>query len=80
MKATLEFNLDDPNDRKAHLRAVKSLDMAIVLFELIHNSEKEVFNTIENTSISVIKAVELVYEEIYAACEANNINIDELID
>ncbi len=31
MKATLEFNLNDPDDRREHLRCVKSTDMAIVL-------------------------------------------------
>jgi len=29
MKATLEFDLNDPDDRMAHFRCVKSLDMAI---------------------------------------------------
>ena len=30
-KAILEFDLNDPDDQMAHLRAVKSLDMALVL-------------------------------------------------
>ena len=40
MKATLEYNLDDPDDRMAHLRAVKSMDMACALFEITHNLHK----------------------------------------
>ena len=34
MKAILEFNLDDEDDRMAHLRCVKATDMAIVLFNI----------------------------------------------
>ncbi len=42
MKAILEFNLDDHEDRMAHLRCAKSVDMAIVLHEILHNLEKKV--------------------------------------
>jgi len=31
MKATLEFDLDDPNDRLAHIRCTKATDIYIVL-------------------------------------------------
>lgn len=34
MKATLEFDINDADDRMAHYRCVKALDMAIVLWEI----------------------------------------------
>ena len=40
MKAILEFYLDDYDDKMNHLRCVKSLNMAIVLFELMYNTDK----------------------------------------
>ena len=33
-KAILEYNLDDPQDREAHLRAVKSTDLALALWDM----------------------------------------------
>jgi hypothetical protein len=36
-KATLTFDLDDFDDRLEHLRCVKSLDMALVIWELATN-------------------------------------------
>jgi hypothetical protein len=33
MKATLQFNLEDEEDRMAHFRCVKSLDMALAMWE-----------------------------------------------
>jgi hypothetical protein len=32
MKAIIEFNLDDHEDRMAHFRCVKALDMALALW------------------------------------------------
>ena len=37
MKAIIEFNLDNPDDKMAHLRCVTSLEMALVIFECLHN-------------------------------------------
>ncbi len=34
MKAILEFNLDEEEDRLAHERCVRSLDMALALWEI----------------------------------------------
>ena len=48
MKATLSYNLNDPDDRMAHLRAVKSLDMASALFEITQNLRKKVIRKFED--------------------------------
>ena len=34
MKAILEFDLNEPDDREAHLRATLSLDMAIAIWDM----------------------------------------------
>ena len=39
-KATLEFDLNEPDDVLAHLRAVKSLDLALALWDIVHNTKK----------------------------------------
>lgn len=64
MTATLTFNLDDPDDRKAHLRCVKSLEMAIALFEIMKNSN--------------VQDIEQYQKNIQDATDG--INIDELLD
>jgi hypothetical protein len=65
MKAILEFDLDDPDDRMAHLRCVKATDMAIMLFDFFHNDCKG-FD-------------EEVGEKFASRLNENNINIEELI-
>jgi len=74
MKATLEFNLDEPEDRMAHLRCIKSTDMAIVLFDIIYNLRKEIEN------IDTDEKLNLFYDKLNAIIEEQGINIDELIN
>jgi len=40
MKATLEFDLNDADDKMAHIRCVKATDMALVLWEIQMNLNK----------------------------------------
>ena len=39
-KATLEYDLSDPDDVMEHKRAIKSLDMAMALWNIVHNTKK----------------------------------------
>lgn len=81
MKATLRFNLDDPDDRMAHFRCTKSLDMALVLFEILENTRKGIAYKIEGNNITdPYEALDLVMEKIWEDARTHNVNIDELIN
>jgi len=73
MKAILEFNLDDYDDRMAHLRCIKSTDMALVLFDVIYNFRKQIEN--ENPK----SELDLLYDKLNVLLDEHGINIDELI-
>lgn len=80
MKAKLEFDLNDPDDRQAHLRCVKSLDMALALFEILHNTKKGIGYKIEGSNITdPYEVLELVMEKIWDDAHSRGINMDELI-
>lgn len=84
MKATLEFDLNDPDDTRAHIRCVKSTNMAIVLWELQTNLKKKCEHMIEYKSINDEKfdhwdAFEIIFEQISELYEEQNINVDDLI-
>ena len=66
MTATLTFNLDDPDDRMAHLRCVKSLEMAVALFEIANNSGRFVHD-IEQYKQEIMNAI-------------GDLNVEELIN
>lgn len=85
MQAQLTFNLDEIDDRIAHLRAVKSLDMALVLWELASNSRKSLEYELEaqemrnGKPLSDFEVLDLVFERIYELLDKHSINVDDLI-
>jgi hypothetical protein len=79
-KATIEFDLNEYEDRMAHLRAVKSSDMALALWTIIHNTKKSLEWSLEGKEIDKYETLELVYEKIYEILNEYNINTDELTD
>jgi hypothetical protein len=67
----------------AHLRAVKSLDMASALFDITRNLKKKIehrYESIDNTNNDVFDGIEAVFDGIYEILGDNNIDIDELIN
>lgn len=74
MKAILEFNLDDPDDRMNHFRCVKSLDMSITLWNIKTNLRRYLQVSEENEEF-----YELVKESISNILTDEGINLDELI-
>jgi len=76
MKAILEFDLNNEENRMAHLRCIKSMDMACVLFEITRNLK----HTLELRYGDDRKELDEVFREIQGYMEEFNINIEELID
>lgn len=79
MKATLEFNLDEPDEEMAYQRCIKSKDMAMALWEITHNTKKNLEYTLESTA-DKFETLELVFDKIYEILKDNNINTEQLID
>jgi len=69
MKAKLEFDLNDQEDAMAHLRCVKSLDMAIALWKI-----RQIAIGIEKYEYTPEQIQEKIFEEL------EGINLDELIE
>jgi hypothetical protein len=81
MKATLEFDLDDLDDRMAHLRCVKSTDMAIVLWQIVTNLEKSVQYEVEGfeADSDPSDGVYAAFRRIRELMDEKGINVDDLI-
>ena len=79
-KATLEYDLSDPDDVMEHKRAIKSLDMAMALWDIVHNTKKGLEWSMEDKEIDKYDALELVYEKIHEILNDHNIITDELIN
>jgi hypothetical protein len=79
MKATLEFNLDDAEDEMAYQRCIKSKEMAMALWEITHNTKKNLEYTLESTA-DKFESLEVVFDKIYEIIRENNINTEQLIN
>lgn len=80
MKAIIEFNLDDPDDRQSYEIANKSKDMAFVLWQLVTNKKKELEYKLESyKTFGKYETLDMVFEEIEMMLQEENIDVDKLI-
>jgi len=79
-KAILEFDLNDQDDSMAHMRAVKALDIASVLWEMAYNTKKGIHNRIEFENLDAYSAVDLVFAKLWEEMNEHGINLDDLIN
>ena len=79
-KAKIEYDLSDSEDVYAHKRAIKSLDMALALWTITHNTKKSLEWSMEGKEMDKYDALELVYEKIYEIIAEHNIDLDDLVE
>jgi hypothetical protein len=76
-EAILKYDLNDSDDTMAHMRAVKSLDMALALWEIKYNTKKSIAYALEGKdykgeSISNYDVLDMVYEWIHEILDEHN--------
>jgi len=79
MKATLTFDLDEPDDKIEHLRCVQSSELCSAVFDFIQNSRKRLTEKALDKGLDVDDAIFMVYEEFGEILSEHNININKLI-
>ena len=73
MKAILEFDLNDPDDTRNHLRCIKATDMALALWH-IRMMRRELEWMEDQKELTT----ENVMSKIFEFLDDNNVNTDEL--
>jgi hypothetical protein len=71
MKAIIEFDLDNHEDKMAYKRANASLDMALVLWEIRHNLRRKLEDAND---------VDKVFYEIFDLMDKYGVVVDDLIE
>jgi len=81
-KGILEFNLDDLDDRRAHLRATMATNLALCLWDMSNTAHREIEYRLETTKLdlSPFEVKEMIFDKFGEILEKYNINLDELID
>ncbi len=79
MKAILEFDLNDPDDRIDHLRAVHADDLAYIIWDFVYNSKKEIEWKIDNDKLESYDVLDKVYERMSELLDEYGIDIDKFV-
>jgi len=79
-QATLNFNLDDPDDNMAFMRCAKSTDMALALWEFAYNSKKSLQRDLDESDDKSYELIDKVYDKFWEILNDKGIKIDDLIN
>lgn len=83
MKAILEFDLNDPDDFRAHMRAVKSTDMAFILWEIqVGNFRKNILRELDATDQNdktMEDGVYLVLDRLIGLLDEHSVDVQDLV-
>ena len=78
MKAKLEFDLDNPDDKMEHMRCIKATDMALMLWDIKQKIRSKLkYN--EDLSEDELHQWEVMQDEFYSIADDYGINLDLLI-
>lgn len=70
---TIKYDLNEQEDRRAMMRAMNSLDMALYIWQVLYNGKRR-FEDSENLDIHD------VWEYLWDELKEHKINIEELIE
>ncbi len=80
MKAILEFDLDNPDDKMSHLRCVKATEMMITLWEIDQHLRSITKYAPDSTSQETYDELVKVREMLHEIMGNNGITFDGLIE
>ena len=78
MKAKLKFDLDNADDKIAHMRCVKATDMALMLWDIKQNIRSKLKYS-DDLSEDELHQWEVMQDTFYSIADDYGINLDLLI-
>lgn len=80
-KAILEFDLNDPDDARAHMRCVKATDMALAIWDIMHRMRRDCIDVavMQDRPSEYMEGIDYTMEALQELINKYNINTDELI-
>jgi hypothetical protein len=79
MKAILEFDLNEPDDIVAHKRAVKALDLCLVLWDMDQYLRARTKYAPDGMSSETWDALEDARTELFRIMNEHSVSLDELL-
>jgi len=79
-KGILEFDLNEPDEVMAHMRCVKSLDLALTLWDMDEYLRGETKYAPDSMSSEVYGVLKDVRSKLHEIMSKHSIDLDELIN
>jgi hypothetical protein len=79
-QAQLIFDLNETDDQMAHLRAIKSLDLALTLWDIDGYLRGQIKHAPDSTTPEVYDTLQSVRDKLYEIMSKHSIDLDELIN
>ena len=80
-QATINFDLNDPDDVMLFTRMSKSTDMALALWEFAYNTKKAFQRELdESNDVKSYELLDKVYEKFWEILDDKGIKLDDLIN
>lgn len=79
MKGILEFDLNEPEEVIAHKRAVKALDLCLVLWDMDQHLRAQTKYAPDDMPEEVYDALSKAREELYRIMNEHSVSLDELL-
>jgi hypothetical protein len=80
MKAILEFDLDNPDDKMSHLRCIKATEMMITIWEIDQHLRSITKYAPDTTSQETYDELVRVRERLHEIMDDNGITFEGLIE
>jgi hypothetical protein len=78
MEAILKFDLNDSDDARAHLRAVKALDMALALWDMDGYLRAKIkYGELDDKTYNALQETR---DELRGIMQKHSVDLDELIN
>ena len=79
MKAKLTFDLDDFDDREAHKRCLKSLDLCLLLWDLDKELRSRTKHAPDTATEEEVRVADEIRTILFQLMSKYNIDLDELM-
>jgi hypothetical protein len=79
MKAKLTFDLDNFDDREAHKRCLKSLDLCLLLWDLDKELRSRTKHALDTATKEEVRVADEIRTTLFQLKEKYNIDLDELM-
>lgn len=77
-KATIKYDLNDPDDKMDFERLMQLGNLSSFVFQLTHNTKKQIIREVENSNFDNVETAELIFSKIHDLIDEYSVDLEKL--